>query len=203
MSFFNQYRSRLSELLEGVEISDREGTDVDSDRGFELLVNRTRELHQLDRGLFLAGNGASAAMASHMALDFAKNGRIRAMAFNDTASLTALGNDLGYHHVFDQPVRWYGRSGDMLAVISSSGSSPNLLNAIEVARELGLQIITFTGLNSDNPCRSLGDLNFYIDAKSYGLVECSHQVLLHTWLDQFLGQAEWAMAEPQNMRIVT
>ena len=203
MSFFNQYRGRLSELLEGVEISDREGTDVDSDRGFELLINRTRELHQLDRGLFLAGNGASAAMASHMALDFAKNGRIRAMAFNDTASLTALGNDLGYHHVFDQPVRWYGRSGDMLAVISSSGASPNILNAIEVARELGLQIITFTGLKPDNPCRSQGDLNFYIDAKSYGLVECCHQVLLHAWLDQFLGQAEWTMAESQNMRIVT
>jgi D-sedoheptulose 7-phosphate isomerase len=203
MSFFNQYRGRLSELLEGVEISDREGTDVGSDRGFELLINRTRELHQHDRGLFLAGNGASAAMASHMALDFAKSGRLRAMTFNDAALLTALGNDLGHHHVFDQPVRWYGRSGDMLAVISSSGASPNILNAIDVGRDLGLHIVTFTGLNPDNPCRKLGDLNFYVDAKSYGLVECGHQVLLHAWLDQFLGQAEWAMAEPQNMRITT
>ena len=203
MDFYSQYRSRLNEMLEGVQVFDKQGNILEASQGFKLLVDRTRELHQHDRGLFFAGNGASAAMASHMALDFAKNGRIRAMAFNDTASLTALGNDLGYDHVFDQPVRWYGRSGDMLAVISSSGASPNILNAIEVAQDLGLQIITFSGLNFDNPCRSQGDLNFYIDAKSYGLVECSHQVLLHTWLDQFLGQAEWAMAEPQNMRIVT
>jgi D-sedoheptulose 7-phosphate isomerase len=201
MSFFNQYQSRLNELLTAVEVTDREGNDLGADHGFALLLNFTRALHQHDRGLFLAGNGASAAMASHMALDFAKNGRVRAMAFNDAASLTALGNDLGYDHVFDQPIRWYGRSGDMLAAISSSGASPNILNAIEVARQLGLRIITFTGLNADNPCREQGDINFYLDAKSYGLVECGHQVLLHAWLDQFLGQAEWAMAEAQNMRI--
>jgi D-sedoheptulose 7-phosphate isomerase len=201
MSFFDQYRARLCEVLEGLEVTDRGGAAIETEWAFDEISRMTSMVQQHNRCMYFAGNGASAAMAGHMALDFAKNGRVRAHCFNDSAAVTALGNDLGYDHIFDQPIRWHGRAGDMLAVITSSGSSRNVLNAVEVARDLDLSVITFTGLNADNPCRQLGDLNFYIDAKSYGIVECAHQVLLHGWLDCFLGHAEWVMSHAQNMRI--
>ena len=62
-----------------------------------------------------------------------------------------------------------------------------------------MNIITFSGLKPDNQSRKMGDLNFYIPAKTYGIVECAHQVLLHIWLDQYMGVFEWKRTECQNM----
>ena len=68
--------------------------------------------------------------ASHLAIDFSKNGGLRAMAFNDAAALTCLGNDLGYENVFAKQIEFHGRGGDLLMAISSSGRSPNILEAV-------------------------------------------------------------------------
>jgi D-sedoheptulose 7-phosphate isomerase len=111
-----------------------------------------------------------------------------------------MGNDLGYEEAFSAPLSWYASSGDRLVTISSSGNSPNILKTIEVARAKGMSVITFSGLKPDNASRKLGDLNFYIPAKTYGIVECAHQVLLHVWLDMFMGVKEWEKTEEQNMR---
>ena len=80
------------------------------------------------------GNGGSAGIASHLAIDFSKNGGLRALAFNDPSALTCLGNDLGYENVFAKQIELHGRAGDLLIAISSSGRSPNILNAVEAAR---------------------------------------------------------------------
>jgi D-sedoheptulose 7-phosphate isomerase len=122
------------------------------------------------------------------------------MSFSDSAILTALGNDIGYDEVFATPLRWYGKAGDQLVTISSSGNSPNILRAIETARELGLSVVTLSGLRPDNKSRKLGDLNFYVPAKTYGIAESIHQVLLHLCIDRFMGIKEWARDEEQNMR---
>ena len=122
------------------------------------------------------------------------------MSVSDSAMLTALGNDIGYEEVFSAPLRWYAEAGDQLITISSSGNSPNILRALEAARELGLSIVTLSGLRPDNSSRKLGDLNFYVPAKTYGIVESVHQVLLHLCLDRFMGIQEWARIDTQNMR---
>ena len=85
------------------------------------------------------GNGGSAGIASHLAIDFSKNGGMRAMAFNDPSALTCLGNDLGYENVFAKQIEFHGRAGDLLIAISSSGRSPNILNAVKAARAAQLQ----------------------------------------------------------------
>jgi D-sedoheptulose 7-phosphate isomerase len=72
-----------------------------------------------------------------------------------------------------------------------------VLRAIEAAQAKGLRVVTFSGLKPDNRSRSAGDLNFYVRAWSYGIVECAHQVLLHAWLDQFMEVREWEMTRPQ------
>ena len=88
----------------------------------------------------------------------------------------------------------------MLVAISSSGNSPNITEAIKTARTKNMTVVTFTGLRPDNRVRQMGDFNFYIQAHTYGIVECVHQVLLHVWLDQFMQVEEWSIENFQNMR---
>jgi D-sedoheptulose 7-phosphate isomerase len=199
-SYYENYVSAFSAALARLEVTDSKTTALDPEIAFAELCRRTNKLHQLEGTQFMCGNGASAALSNHMALDWSKNAGVKTMSFSDSAIITALGNDVGYDEVFATPLRWYGRAGDQLVTISSSGNSPNILRAIETARELGLSVITLSGLRPDNKSRKLGDLNFYVPAKTYGVVESIHQVLLHLCIDRFMGIKEWARDEEQNMR---
>lgn len=199
-NYFTNYRSAISASLAALEATDAHGEPLTHDEAFDAWVRSTRALPERNRKQFICGNGASAAFANHMALDWTKNGKVTTHSFSDSALLTAVSNDLGVEAIFSSPLRWYGQKGDQLVAITSSGNSPNIIAAIKVARELGIYVVTLSGLKRDNACRSLGDLNFYVPAKTYGVVECAHQVLLHSWLDQHLDIEEWNRSDEQNMR---
>ena len=126
------------------------------------------------------GNGGSSAIASHMAIDWTKNGGIRAIAFNDAPTLTCLGNDFGYENVFSKQLEYYSTPKDVVVIISSSGKSPNILNAADEALKLGLYLVTFTGKQPDNELRKKGHMNFYVPHEDYGVVEIAHLILLHS-----------------------
>lgn len=130
--------------------------------------------------VYFIGNGGSAAIASHMGIDFSKNGRVRALALNDPAALTCLANDYGYHQIFAKQVERHCKPEDVVVIISSSGKSMSALLAAEAARERGCTVVTFSGMDPDNPLRSEGLLNFYIAHDDYGMVELSHLALLHS-----------------------
>ena len=129
------------------------------------------------------GNGASASISSHMAIDFWKNAGIKATAFNDPALLTCLSNDYGYERVFAEPIKMFSDKGDILIAISSSGASVNILRAVEAARSKGVKVITLTGFSKNNPLRKSGDMNFYIPADRYSHVEIMHHSICHYLLD--------------------
>ncbi|MGD9925774.1 MAG: SIS domain-containing protein, partial [Pseudorhodoplanes sp.] len=101
--------------------------------------------------IMFAGNGGSAADAQHIAGEFVSRlnfdrAPLAALALTvDTSVLTAIGNDYGYEHVFERQVRGLGRPGDVFVGISTSGRSPNILRAIDTARELGLRSVGFGG----------------------------------------------------------
>ncbi|MGO9630090.1 MAG: D-sedoheptulose 7-phosphate isomerase [Xanthobacteraceae bacterium] len=101
--------------------------------------------------LLIAGNGGSAADAQHLAAEFLSRflvdrGPLPAIALTtDTSVLTAVGNDYGFEHVFERQVRGLGRPGDVFLAISTSGRSPNVLRALQTARDLGLVTIGFSG----------------------------------------------------------
>ena len=139
------------------------------------------------------GNGGSATIASHMAIDFTKNGGIRALSFNDGAALTCLGNDLGYENVFSKQIEMLATNKDLLVAISSSGSSQNILNAVGAARAKGCEIITMSGFSAQNPLRKLGDLNLYVASREYGFVEAAHLGLCHAWIDFAMGWGDEAV----------
>ena len=199
--YYVHYRVSLMAALEAVEITDRDRKPIETEKAFARLDELSRSIKASGRTQFLCGNGASASFANHMALDWTKNAKVRTVSFSDSALLTALGNDLGGDEIFSGALRLYCEKRDALFTISSSGNSPNILKAIDTAVELGLGVVTFSGLRPDNKSRSRGDLNFFVPAKTYGIVECAHQVILHTWLDGFLGVSEWERDTHQNMNV--
>ena len=142
-----------------------------------ILMDLTLKVQENENTMYLIGNGASATMASHMAADFSKNCECRSMAFNDIALMTAISNDISYEQCFATPLFRFAKKDDLLVTISSSGNSSNIINAIKTARELDLGVVTLSGLSSDNISRKLGDLNFYLPAQTYGLVESCHTSL--------------------------
>ena len=196
--FWSSYSRSITQALGSVQVTGASQDAAGWDRGLEILLEWTRSVCDADGTLHFVGNGASANMASHMAVDWTKNARVRAFAYNDVAFLTAIGNDLGYDQVFAGPVEWYGSPRDVLATISSSGNSPSVLKAIDAARRKGCRVVTFSGMEAGNASRRLGDLNVFVPALTYGIVECTHQVLLHSWLDAFMNVHEWDAKVPQK-----
>lgn len=101
--------------------------------------------------LLLCGNGGSAADAQHLAGEFVNRflldrPPLPAIALStDTSVLTAIGNDFGFAQIFAKQVRALGQSGDVLLAISTSGNSPNVLEALRAAREQGLLTVGLTG----------------------------------------------------------
>ena len=136
--------------------------------------------------MIFIGNGASAAIASHMSTDFWKNGGIRAIAFNDASLLTCISNDFGTPHLFEKPIEMFADEADVLFAISSSGRSENILTGVQAARSAGGHVITLSGFRPDNPLSSLGDLNFYVPVQEYGPVEITHHSICHCILDTII-----------------
>jgi D-sedoheptulose 7-phosphate isomerase len=180
MEFFKNYFELLSEKLVAIEESQ-----------LEEAVEMIKTTMANQRKVIIVGNGGSAAMSSHVAVDLTKNAGIRAINFNEADLLTCFANDYGYEHWVSQALKFYADKGDLVILISSSGSSKNILNGAATARELGLRIITFSGFKPDNPLKKLGDINFYVDSRGYNIVEMAHHVWLVALVDRIIGKIEY------------
>ncbi|PPQ37159.1 D-sedoheptulose 7-phosphate isomerase [Rhodoblastus acidophilus] len=152
------------------------------------------ETRAAGRKLMFAGNGASASIASHCAVDFTKQGRVRSVDFNEPNLLTCFSNDYGFENALAKAVEFYADPGDVLVLISVSGRSPNVVKAAECARERGLKVVSFTGSAPENPLRGLSDLDFWLNSKAYNVVECIHMMWLMAVVDMLVGKAEYAVA---------
>ncbi|MDO8684062.1 MAG: SIS domain-containing protein [Armatimonadota bacterium] len=181
---YNSYLNRLDHALRNVRATDGDGNELDIATAIERWCNWAREKGRLNHNVFIIGNGASATMASHMAVDSAKGLGLRAMAFNDAALMSAIGNDIGYESTFELPLRWFGKADDLLITVSSSGNSPNIVKALACANTMKMQIVTLSGMTPENKSRRGGGLNFYVPDSTYGIVESAHAAILHCWIDE-------------------
>jgi D-sedoheptulose 7-phosphate isomerase len=157
----------------------------------ERVVRRLE--HGRDTGgmIYIAGNGGSAATASHWVNDLGKATKVsgqapfRVMSLSDNISwLTALANDEGYERVFSGQLENFAKPGDILVVVSASGNSPNLVRAVELARSRNLTTIGVLGFDG-GVLRDLVDecLLFSTPKGAYGLVESAHGLLFHVLTD--------------------
>ena len=173
----------LHEVLLGLQLTNGRGSKLNPATGFQALLKLTINAGKKHRAIFLIGNGASASMASHIAADLCKNAGLNTEVFSDYSLLTAVANDVGADYLYAVPLQRRAKANDILVAISSSGKSRNILEAVRMSRTIGMKVITFTAMSTNNPLRKTGDLNFYISAATYGVAESAHAVLLHYWVD--------------------
>ncbi len=177
------YFEEMGRTCSTVRVNDNEGRPMAQKAGLDWVAEQALRAQADGNKVILIGNGGSAAICSHQAIEFLKNGGIRALALNDGASLTALANDFGYANVFAEQIKMIGLPGDLLIAISSSGQSTNILKGVEVARAHGIKVATFSGFKPDNLLRGRGDVNFYVASDQYGFVEIAHHALIQAILD--------------------
>ena len=187
MGTLNKYLEELHGVTTKTDVTDEVGQLVDAESAMDQIIDLLHQVRDAEKKNIFIGNGGSAAIASHMAIDYSKNGRLPSLAFNDGPALTCLGNDLGFENVFAEQIKLHARQGDLLFAISSSGASANILAAVKQAKESGCQVITLSGFSADNPLREQGALNWYVESSEYGFVEISHLVICHAILDLEMG----------------
>ena len=157
------------------------------------LADSLYEVWAAGRFIFVFGNGGSGATASHFAEDLGKNAlrpadleddskkRPRVMSLTDnTAWITALGNDVGFEAIFVQQLMQYGRPGDLAIAISGSGNSPNVLAAVDWANGRGLKTFALTGYNGGR-LKAVAQNTFHVELDDMGMAESVHLAILH-WI---------------------
>ena len=177
----------FSKVVAGTKVVENTGMELSLQEG----INKTFEIidnaRESNRGLYVIGNGGSAAIASHAAIDFLNMGKISAHTLHDSATFTCMANDYGYEYAFSNIIELTLKSKDILIAISSSGQSKNIIHAVESAKQLGSIVITLSGFDSKNNLRKMGDINFWCNSRDYGMVEIAHQFILHNLSDKFIG----------------
>jgi len=184
--YIENYYKTLSLLFNSIKVTDKEGNEIGFFHGIENVCSLIRLKADAGRKLMFIGNGASAAISSHMATDCWKNGGIRAVAFNDSSLLTCISNDYGYKYVFEKPIEMFADHDDILIAISSSGKSENILKGVHATKLKKCNVITLSGFKDDNPLSVMGDYNFYVPSQEYGLVEIVHHSICHSILDSII-----------------
>lgn len=186
--FSEVFFKELSESLAAIAATGADGAALDLHDSIDAAYKIIRERCGKGNKIMLIGNGGSAGIASHIAVDFWKNGKVRAMSFNDSSLLTCISNDIGYDQVFAEPIKMFAAEGDVLIAISSSGKSPNILNAVNAAKAKKCRVITMSGFKEDNPLRKLGEINYFVPSSGYGFVETAHAALCHVLVDYVIAK---------------
>jgi len=182
----DQYINELIYSLEQTGIYTENHTEYGYEAGMRLLTDCFTRHKKAGSQIFFIGNGGSSAIASHMTADYMKNGGMKTYSLYDNAVTTCMGNDYGYEYVFSRPLEFLGQKDDLLVAVSSSGNSPNIVNAINTANAKNMETITFTGFQKDNKARQLGTINVYVPSEKYGIVESIHNLMLQQIVDMIM-----------------
>ncbi len=176
------------------------GENLNSSLFFHQLNEKTKNVKENGGRLFFFGNGASASFSNHMALDWSKNGGVLALCLSDSAMLTALANDYDFEGCFLEFLKINSpTSNDLVITTSSSGNSKNIVKVLEYCKENNIVSFGLSGLNEGNKTEILSDFSLFVPMKTYGMVECIHQLFHHIFLDKFMNIEEWNKTESQNM----
>lgn len=175
MTFFDGYFNDMRALFSAA-----------AEQDLDALVDRLAAVPSRGGKVIVVGNGGSAAMAAHVAVDLTKACGIRAVTFNEADLLTCFANDYGYENWVTEALKAYADPKDLVVLISSSGKSPNIVNGAKTARQMGVDIVTLSGFDKANPLRTLGDVNLWVDSRSYNMVEMAHHVWLLAVVDKIV-----------------
>ena len=172
--YFKNYNKSIYNLLNDLDIS---------------LIDKSVELIQeckKNKGkTYIIGNGGSASIASHVSVDFAKVAKVPSNTFNNANLITCFANDYGHENWIKEAIKAYTQKNDILILISSSGTSNNIINAAKYCNENNIPLITLSGFDKSNPLAKLGDVNIHINSNNYNYIEMSHHIILLSIVDIF------------------
>ena len=172
--YFKNYNKSIFNLLNDLDIS---------------LIDKSVELIQdckKNKGkTYIIGNGGSASIASHVSVDFAKVAKVPSNTFNNANLITCFANDYGHENWVKEAIKAYTQKNDILILISSSGTSNNIINAAKYCNENNIPLITFSGFDKENNLAKLGDINIHINSNNYNYIEMSHHIILVSIVDIF------------------
>jgi len=175
MNYFDNYFKNIYELSLTLNNSD-----------IEECVKLINEASKLNGKLIIVGNGGSAAIASHVAVDFTKAASIRAINFNEADLITCFANDYGYEYWVENALKFYADKNDTVILISSSGSSKNIINGAKFCNLSKIKCITLSGFSEDNELKKYGNINLWVKSNNYNYVEITHQTWLLSILDYII-----------------
>jgi D-sedoheptulose 7-phosphate isomerase len=174
VNFAVQYRASLISVIQSVD-TDKVGQ----------AIEWFKDARSEGRTIFVAGNGGSAATASHFVCDMVKGAshnkpsRFRILALHDSLpTLTAYSNDLSYHDAVVEQLKNFAQPGDLYMAISGSGNSPNVVKAMEYANSIGCRTLALTGRDGGK-LGALAKLNIHVPEPHMGRIEDAHHVICH------------------------
>ena len=177
--------AQLGAIIGACAVSNKQGDDLGAEGGITTASRLLADVRSNNGAVYVIGNGGSAGIASHVITDFVNVAKLRAYTLHDSSLLTCMANDYGYENAFARLLKQMAKPGDALVAISSSGKSANIRNAAAQVTAGGGSVITLSGFDGNNPLRTLGDINIWLDSTDYGFVEVGHQFVLHNIADRF------------------
>ena len=146
----------------------------------DVLLKKIYSFRNKGKGkIILFGNGGSSSICSHIATDFVKSNKIRAISLNDHNLITCFGNDYGFENWISKALESHcDYKKDLVILVSSSGNSKNLINAAKLCKKNNIELVTLTGFDKNNRLSKLGNINIWVNSKSYNYVEVAHLQIL-------------------------
>jgi phosphoheptose isomerase len=177
MSYFDEYTNMIGEAL----------ATVDRDK-VEEMTAKLVDLAKMGCPVLVCGNGGSAAIAEHMSCDHTKGVGMDTHLSpffiplqSNVSMLTAIANDIGYNEVFRKQVEWFPNKNAGVLAVSSSGSSPNVFNALDAARFYKMSSMAMVGFEGGSIVReNMADIIIHVKSNNYGVVEDCHQIIMHS-----------------------
>ena len=172
--YFKKYSISIKRLLD----------EVDTD-----LINKSVEIisftKKSNNKVYIVGNGGSSSIASHVSVDLVKVAKVASLTFNNANLITCFANDYGYKNWVKEAIKTHCNKDDLIILISSSGTSKNIVNAAEYCKINNINLITLSGFDSNNPLSILGKVNFHVKSDDYNFIEMTHHIILVSIVDIF------------------
>ena len=172
--YFKDYNNSIYDLLNNFDT-------FSIDKSVELILDCKKN----NGKVYVVGNGGSSSIASHVSVDFAKVANIPSDTFNNSNLITCFANDYGHENWVKEAIKAYTNQNDILILISSSGTSKNIVNAAQYCKDKKISLITLSGFNADNPLSQLGNVNIHIPSTNYNFIEMAHHIILVSIVDIF------------------
>ena len=173
-NFFSHYADSISELLKNVD------TNL-INASVNLIANTIKNKNKI----YIIGNGGSSSIASHVSVDFTKVAKINCSTFNNANLITCFANDYKYENWVVEAIKAYSIEQDLFILISSSGTSKNIVNAAEYCKQKKINLITLSGFKKNNPLSQSGNINFHVESEEYNFIEMTHHIILLSIVDIF------------------